>query len=158
MDNPKTSQHDIDSFRRFMTHMPDNSDLDLIILKGHLLIEEQLRAIVKERIRGHDALELNNNNWSFYHVSHLAEALCHQEEEAVLWKCIAKLNRIRNDMAHNLEPKGLADRVDDLNDAWPSGFKEAEDSNKELLNLTLWSMYTILSGLVRSHTAQIVKL
>jgi len=158
MESYNPSEHEIESFKRFMKLMPQNADLELTILKGHLLIEEQLRAIIKERIKGNKALELDNNNWSFYHVLRLSEALCHDEEDAILWKCIAKLNKIRNDMAHNLEPKGLNDRVDDLNEAWPSGFAELEKGRNALLDLTLWSIYTILSGLVKTPSAKIIQL
>ena len=152
MDNIEPTQHEIDSFRRFMILMPGIDDLDLIILKGHLLIEEQLRTIVKKRIRGYIALDLDNHSWSFFHVVHLAEALCHNEDDEIIWECIRKLNKIRNDIAHILEPKGLSDRADDLNSSWPSGFEEG--NQKELLNLTLWSMFTFLSGLARNSEIQ----
>ena len=150
------TKHDIDSFKRMLMHIPGNADIELIILKGHLLLEEQLRAIVTKRIRGHKLLELNNTHWQFYHIVRLAEALCHDEVEDILWKCIKKLNTIRNDMAHNLESKGLSDKIDDFNKSWPTEFENVEQ--KELLHLNLWSMHTILSGLVICPTADIVEL
>ena len=36
---------------RFLKHMPFKGDSDLVILKGHLLIEELLSELIEEKIK-----------------------------------------------------------------------------------------------------------
>jgi hypothetical protein len=120
MHSDYVSQRMLKSSRRFLMNIPPDADLQLIILKGHLLLEEQLRAIIEERISGHAALEMDDGTkWTFDHKSRLAEALCYGEEHDNLWTDVRKLNRLRNKLAHHVEPVGLSDMIDDLNRSWP---------------------------------------
>jgi hypothetical protein len=152
MTDNDVSQHDIDSFTRLVVHLHGKEDLELIILKAHLLIEEQLRTIIEARIPGHAALGMNDSIWAFNHIARLAEALCSGEEHESLWKGVRKLNRIRNALAHHLEPQGLSDQIDDLNQSWPS---RADHDQQRYLIHTLASMLVALSGLVRTPSARL---
>ena len=111
MNAPDVTDHQIDAFRRLLMHLPGHSDLDLVVLKGHLLIEEQLHTIIKERMKKPEALNLESSNWGFDHVLSLAEALCGEEVHHDVWQFLRKLNKVRNDLAHKLESKGLEDRL-----------------------------------------------
>ena len=51
------TQRQLDAFRRFLKLLPHGQDLALVILKGHLLIEEQIKLIINEPcISGYELL------------------------------------------------------------------------------------------------------
>ena len=50
------TQRQLDAFRRFLKLLPHGQDLALVILKEHLLIEEQIKLIINERVRKHESL------------------------------------------------------------------------------------------------------
>ncbi len=139
-------------------HLSGTADLGLIILKGHLLLEEQLKIIISERMKKPEALELYTSKWGFNQVVCLTEALCSGEVQDDLWKCLRKLNRLRNDMAHQLEPKGLEDRIHDLKMSWPYGPGEENDDDDHWLYLNLFSMVIMLSGLARKPSSKVAQL
>ena len=146
----QTSERMREQARRMLMHISPNADLQLVILKGHLLIEERLRDIIEKRIRGHAALGMDDGSkWTFDHKARLAEALCHGEEHDSLWRGVRKLNKIRNRLAHHVEPEGLSDMVDDLNRSWP-GAPVLSRQNEYIRN-TLCSMFIALYDLAERH-------
>jgi hypothetical protein len=98
----------LETLGRMATHLPEG-DLTLIILKGHLLIEEQLFAIVRESVVFPDALL----QWRprYRDISAVAKALHYRKEEDWLWESVYRLNTLRNDLAHKLEPEDLESRL-----------------------------------------------
>lgn len=74
-----------------------------------------------------------------------------------MWKSLIKLNKLRNDIAHQLEPKGLKDRLEDFIHSVPSGFNAIEDK-EECFELTLWSLFVAVADLVEKPSAQVLKL
>jgi hypothetical protein len=101
-----------DHFMRFMKHFPFEGDDVLVVLKGHLLIEELLWVFVTDNVSNKDALKKlkDDHNFGFAHLANFAKALNPNKDFNWLWPAIIKLNRIRNGFAHNLEPKGIVDR------------------------------------------------
>ena len=98
--------------RRYYKHLPSADDMTLLLLKGHLLIEELLRRLVDGALAKPAALKdakLETYDWIC-----LAEALFHGKAPNWLWGALRKLNHIRNKLAHNLEPKGLDDKIADF--------------------------------------------
>lgn len=95
----------------FLQHMPeDEADVELIILKGHLLIEQATRDFLRTRMLSPDALDgarLSSNQ-----LFHLAEALCFPNPDpAWLWGMARRLNKIRNHLSHRLEAEKLGELV-----------------------------------------------
>ena len=101
------------SHNYFLHHMPDSdADLVLVILKGHLLIEQRIREFIAERMLSTKPLE--SARLSAHQVICLAESLTLPNEEICkLWRFIRELNSIRNQLAHQLDPK-IEGRVDAL--------------------------------------------
>ena len=87
-----------------------------MILKGHLLIEEQVIVLIENRIAKFKPVE--EANLTTHQKICLAEALIEEfypnGEDAWLWPAIKKLNKLRNDIAHNLAKSGVVDRVVDF--------------------------------------------
>lgn len=50
MSTDYVSPRQIEAFRRFFEKLPHGKDFTLVVLRGHLLLEEQVRAVVDERL------------------------------------------------------------------------------------------------------------
>ncbi len=143
-----------DSFRKFFQKLPHGKDITLVILKGHLLLEEQIRAIVDERLTTPSALK--DSRLDCHQVICLAEALCPKSVDESTWKAAKKLNRIRNDVAHNLDPNGLNDRILDFADFYPSIISTPEDSTQEKFEKSLLSLFVSLSILTDKKIEELI--
>lgn len=101
---------------RIEQHYPDGADLTLQVLKGHLLVEELLREIFNLLLAYPDALRGNRGaRFECHQVICLVQAMTeHSALEPWLWDAAKRLNGIRNDLAHNLEPRSLNEKVDSL--------------------------------------------
>jgi hypothetical protein len=111
-DMSEHSATDIAAYDFFLAHMPaDDADISLIILKGHLLVEQRVREFVGNRLLTPQALSaarLTSHQWIC-----LAEAMClPNPEPAWLWATVRELNGLRNSLAHNLAPTGIQERID----------------------------------------------
>lgn len=83
----------------YMAYMTPGDDLVLIVLKGHLLIEQLLDRIV-QTIVAHG--EMIDDRFGFAHKLTLARAMCWSQEMNPIWAFIGALNSLRNDVAHSL--------------------------------------------------------
>lgn len=153
IDDVSTKQ--IQAFQRFLRVLPQGKDQELVLLKGHLLIEEQVRQIVDERLKSPGALI--DTRIDCHQAICLAQAFFPVDFQPWLWAALKKLNTIRNDIAHKLEPKGLSDKINDFITSFPSGFADAP-ANADRFELTLWSMFVAVSDLVETPSAQVIAL
>jgi len=103
-----------ESLDHFFVHMPDeHSDLTLIVLKGHLLLEQRVREFIGERMLSPKALD--SARLSFFQLVCLAEALTFPNEDPKrMWDFLRKLNSLRNQLAHDLVPIGIEERVQEI--------------------------------------------
>ena len=154
-ENQVTQRH-VEAFGRFLKLLPHGKDLTLVILKGHLLIEEQVWQIIDERVGKPDALR-KNVKFDCHQAICIAEALCPQEQEPWLWEAVKKLNKIRNEIAHKTEPVGIEDRVDDFVNSVASGLYFSEDKQGRFEG-ALWSLFEAVSSLVERPTATVLEL
>ena len=91
---------------RFVSHLPlGTTDQTLVILKGHLLVEELLR----EYVHGQFSLpeHLSDARLTFQQCLCLAKASDTDQSRDKLWLLVGKLNALRNKLAHNLEPRDI---------------------------------------------------
>lgn len=96
---PKPSVEDL---QRLSKHLPDEDGLDLIILKGHLIVEEHLERIIRHVVAHGDLL--SEARLTFNHKVVLARAMCWSQHQDSRWALIFVLNSLRNDLVHQLEP------------------------------------------------------
>ena len=90
---------------RYDKHMPDTDDLSLIVLKGHLLIEEMLIDL-RDKLLPH-AEYLDSVNINFNQLLHIIRSAIKSKHDHKSWDLIADFNRLRNKLVHNLEPPKL---------------------------------------------------
>jgi hypothetical protein len=95
----------VDDFDWFLASITQKSgDPTFSILKGHLLFEELLRAHVAKRLP--NAAALDGARLTFAQLLAVARACAFPPiSDHGIWAAIARLNKLRNDLAHHLEPK-----------------------------------------------------
>jgi hypothetical protein len=100
----------VDAKLRVLKHLPEDGDLSLTVLKGHLLVEELLSVLVQSAVKYPRAIE--EANLGFYQLASMAKALVYEEGDlGSIWDSIFALNQLRNSLAHNLEPPDLEKRL-----------------------------------------------
>ncbi|NQU23402.1 MAG: hypothetical protein HQ567_19145 [Candidatus Nealsonbacteria bacterium] len=97
---------------RFTRLLPSSGDLTLILLKGHLLIEEQLLAILEGFAQTPSCLK--KAKLSFSQKLWMVRALTPAVLNDRFFPFAKRLNALRNALAHNAELEELEDRVDEL--------------------------------------------
>ena len=91
---------------------PDDGDLTLVVLKGHLILEEELNAAVRSRVTQPQFLA--QAELEFDQLLALAKSHYFAEPSGWVWGAAKKLNSIRNLYAHNLEPENIGARLDEF--------------------------------------------
>jgi hypothetical protein len=80
--------------------------LEILVLRGHLLIEEELRRLVLKKCSKPEVFRLHDRT-SFKGLLVLCEALYGTALPDWTWTTLRELNRVRNSLAHQLEDKGV---------------------------------------------------
>jgi hypothetical protein len=99
-------------FIKHFSKVPD--ELSLIVLKGHLLVEQSLTAIISHYAQ--PSADIAKVNLRFVQKMALAKALvpsffCIPQD---FWNFVDLLNHLRNDLAHQLESKKLDGHLESL--------------------------------------------
>lgn len=144
----------LDAFRRFLDLFPHGKDRELVILKGHLLIEEQIRLIVDQRAHNLDALK--EAQLTCGQAICLAQALLPPGELYAFVPPLKKLNAIRNKIAHRAEHAGLDDQIEDFIKSVPVDW-EAPDRS-QTFELAIWSLFVHVSAFVEGKIDPDMKL
>jgi hypothetical protein len=113
------------AFQRFQQEMGRVDDLVLVLLKGHLLIEEALTRIIK--LHFFHAEHLEGARFTFHHKAALARALCLRKDRFGEWELVAAINALRNEVAHNLESPERAKKLSRVKEIY---FREASTATK----------------------------
>ena len=90
-----------ESYSRFLKHLAPGSDADLLLLKGHLLIEVLLEKCLSQRLASPGRLK--DARLTFAQKLFIVSALSCEEGDNWLWDVITLLNRLRNDLVHNVD-------------------------------------------------------
>jgi hypothetical protein len=143
---------------RFLSVLPSGGALDLVILKAHLLLEEQINVLIDERLNNADALRSADLD-SFQRIC-LAESFFSPDFQPWLWRGLKQLNKLRNEIAHQIAPEGLQARVDNIIKFVPGApeFKPFAATPQAHFEMTLWSLFDAVSRLVKSRKASVVGL
>ena len=94
----------------YAKHLPGDKHIpeELLVLKGHLLIERQLNALIECKVIKPKALEAARLTYA--KKLHLVEAL-YGELPSISWSHLRDINSIRNSMAHELEDELVTPRL-----------------------------------------------
>ena len=145
-----TSRH-LEAFQRFLELLPHGKDSELVLLKGHLLIEEQIRALIDRRLPNPQTLKEANAKLDTHQAIQLAQAFFPPGHMADIWRAVSKLNTLRNSIAHKLEDKQrLTDKIEAWVQSAQTGTRDFDDPNARL-EITLWSIFEAVSSLVDDY-------
>lgn len=107
--------------------LPKTDDVSLIVLKGHLIIEEMLFAVAVSHCCVPD--EFEKAKLTFAQLLHVVKALVRLPIGSNVWPAMVLLNGLRNSLVHNLEPKELDKKIAALNtlchsddEPYPAGY------------------------------------
>lgn len=116
-----------DDLRRWSEKLPREDDYVLIVLKGHLMMEEVLTEIVASQLQQPDRLGEYSGR-ALINLAHACEPAELDREE--FWGALAALNSLRNDLVHDLEPDDLRNRVKGVvGQIWDGSRPDEPESN-----------------------------
>jgi hypothetical protein len=144
----------VEAFRRFLKFLPHGRDLELVILKAHLLIEEQIWHLLTERVHNPEALR--RANLSAAQKINLAQSFFPVDHDPGLWKSLQTLNTMRNDIAHTIESKKLQDSIADFINAFSFELPPALQG-QDRFELTLWVLFVSVADLIQKPTAAVLE-
>jgi hypothetical protein len=157
MPEREITERQLHAFRRFLERLPHGKEIDLVILKAHLLVEEQVNALLQERLKDPSILLDEERFESFYRIR-LAQAFFPADFQPWLWHALKQLNKLRNRIAHHFEPKGIDNLVDDLIRSIPGDIGKDAPTRQERFEFALWSLFDAVSELVEARKAPVVEL
>jgi len=114
-----------------VAHLPDDGDRSLIVLKGHLILEEELNRILAAAVSSPE--HVAKARLRFSQLAEITKAHYFTQEQSWLWGAISKLNDIRNDYAHSLEPEKVDDKVHGFVQLVESKLGRSEENFEERL-------------------------
>lgn len=134
-----------DDFHRVLEHLPlpGPGDLTSMVVKGHLLIEEQLRLLLDELVVEPPAISAAKLR--FAQVLYVVKALVFVPGQDWLWESLTLLNNIRNKMAHKLEAPELHTLLERFVDVLEHSPTYGEIPDRGFPD-RLWSALTHLHG------------
>lgn len=133
-----------DAENRFRRHLSNLRDVTLIVLKGHLLAEEQLNEWLSLQLSNPGALTAGR--FSFSQRLCLARALVRQGHCDDLFDHVGKLNTLRNKFAHRLEPDQLDLQIKNFLRGIESPAAPVEEFEKEPTSRRLKRCIALLCG------------
>lgn len=103
---------DLAPLTRFLQHLPKNGDVELALLKCHLLIEEVLTKLIARSTKHPEFLP--KVRLSFAQKVWLARTITNLGEESWSWEALRRLNEARNELAHGLLAQELNGKLDEF--------------------------------------------
>lgn len=130
----------------------------LIVLKGHLLIEEMLDAIIRTFVFHPDYLD--GARLSFSQKLHIARSMSLDEHNNGMWEIALRINSLRNELAHSLESDKRERKTKAVLDAYFAEATEAEHvklvrDHEESVQLAFAASFFI--GFLGSFKAEVVR-
>ena len=86
---------------RFAEHLGKVDELTLVVLKGHLLLEEAIEKIISTFVFHPE--QLADGRLTFVQRVAIARSMSLDEHENTMWDLILAINALRNDLAHSLD-------------------------------------------------------
>jgi hypothetical protein len=91
----------------YLRHLPEDvgHPIEVLVLRGHILIERQLNRLIELQLPNPTALDLEQMR--FASKVSLAEALCGHQVHEWVWNALRSVNNLRNSLAHKLDDAQL---------------------------------------------------
>ncbi len=142
-----------EEYFKFVEHLKEeHEDSVLVVLKGHLLLEVALKEYISKRVASPERLDGVQINFSS--LIYFASSLEDRNADRWLWSALRKANRLRNQLAHNLEPSGIEDLKSKFIDyVFSNSHEVAVEVNDRLLRYSKLAiaMLQVFDGLCSSY-------
>ncbi len=92
--------------------LPEGDQLELLTLIGHLLIEREIYKVLRSEID--HAKYLEDAELQFHQLVKIYKALFYKTGYDQFWAGVKKLNKIRNEYAHNLNSQKVEKLISEL--------------------------------------------
>lgn len=102
----------IDGIIRYLTHLPKSGDVELTLLKTHLLIEELLTYILEKKCVKPGYMK--KARLTFAQKISMARAMSEISESSWVWGALKKLNDARNSLSHKLDHEVIQEEIADF--------------------------------------------
>jgi hypothetical protein len=96
--------------QEFKKHLEKVDAFILVVLKSHLIMESAIDNIIR-LIFFHPGILLDAR-MNFFHKVEIVRAYSVREDEMSIWQLMHAIAELRNEVAHNLEPKKRQPRMD----------------------------------------------
>jgi hypothetical protein len=97
-------------FEELKAHLPMVKDPTVIILRGHLLIEDLLDRLIAANLK--NAHFIQDARLTFFQKLCLAKGIVGSSNEDSTWKSVEELNKLRNMISHNLPDETMCKKLD----------------------------------------------
>jgi hypothetical protein len=98
-------------YSEFSRHLTQIDELANVILRGHLLVESDLDAVMRATFFYPDFIK---GRVSFERKGQIARAMALRTQNEVIWDTLTALNELRNEVAHKREAKTRKAKMDQL--------------------------------------------
>ncbi|UPJ72794.1 hypothetical protein [Bradyrhizobium sp. 187] len=137
--------------QQFKKHLEQVDAFTLVVLKSHLIMESAIDNIIR-LIFFHPDILLDAR-MNFFQKVEIVRAYSLREDEMSIWKLMHAIAELRNEVAHNLEPKKRASRMDKVRKLFCSEAPEEvaethKDDPDEMIVILASSLCT---GFLGSH-------
>ena len=110
-------------YKHLLAHLPIVKDPTLVILRGHLLLEELLDEVLKAWLK--DPSVLADTRLTFHQKLKLSKGIISGSRDGFTWKPLDLLNQLRNRISHKLSPHDLELKIDEfLKCVYPEDYSE----------------------------------
>lgn len=139
-------------FRNLLDQL-ERDDEALIVLKGHLVIEERITSAIEKFVWHGEYIE--RARLTFAHKMQLARAISMDHSENTMWDLIDRLNAVRNKLAHSLDREPRAKAMAALKEAYKREMPTADKDEVESETLMLASVVSLCLGWVHTFEQEV---
>ena len=97
-------------FKKLKENLPLVKDPTVVILRGHLLVEELFDEIIAIALK--DVSAIKDARLTFFQKLCIARGILGHEKNIFIWKSFKELNKLRNDISHKLPDATLSKKLD----------------------------------------------
>lgn len=143
---------------QFKKHLEEVDPFILVVLKSHLIMESAIDNIIRLTFFHPEIiLEARMN---FYQKVEIVRAYSVREDEMSIWQLMHAIAELRNEVAHNLEPKKRERRMDKVRRLYYSEVsaeiaEDHKDAPDEMIVMTAAGLCT---GFLGAHEKDLAKL
>lgn len=142
--------------QRFEEHLRYVDEVVLVVLKGHLIIEEMLDSIISKFVFNPEFLEAANLR--FAQKVSVARSISLDEHNNEMWQLAVTLNTLRNELAHSLTSSKRAAKTEAVIELYfrlAADIPKSEELRGQPEHIVISSAIAFFLGFLSSFQAEI---